>query len=83
MNAKAGDKISDKARKAYARAIGNAPLHIVDTVVQPKTTGQGGQWFCIDCGELPQNNFSANTHEREKPKHRLAWRSVANNIEEP
>lgn len=84
-NAKVGDVISEKARKAYAKALGGrVPLAAIETHVTTKTEGQGGQWFCIDCGAFPENQFMAGSHERDKPKHRLAWRSASSgNVEEP
>lgn len=93
MKAKVGQVIQEKARRKYARALG----HILGTPreaelmeanvpksVMPKSDGNDGQWFCIDCGELPQNNWQASSHESEKPKHRLAFRNFSSgDIEEP
>lgn len=84
MKAKAGDTIETKARERMARAQGQRPLDHMPTVVEPKTEGDAGQWFCITCGELPQNQMQAGSHETEHPKHKLAWRSFASgNIEAP
>lgn len=40
-----------------------------------------GTWVCIDCGEGFINNMMASQHEREKHKHRLAWRCECGNFE--
>lgn len=78
--AKAGDVVTAKALKALARAGG----HAVETIVRPKTEGNAGQWFCIDCGELPQNNMGAWGHAEAHPKHRFAWRNFkSGELEEP
>lgn len=67
-----------------AKALGGCPIERIETHVAAKTSGGGGQWFCIDCGAFPENQFMAGSHEREKPKHRIAWRSASTgNIEEP
>lgn len=68
--AKAGDKISE-------RALSKADGIVSQTTVSPKAPGDRGQWFCIDCGESPQNNLMANSHESHRPSHRLAWRNFA------
>lgn len=79
MKAKAGDKFTKAARKhRYAGAL------FPDEPVQPKAPGTKGQWVCITCGDLPQNNWQANTHEEEHPKHKLAWRNFeSGKVEEP
>lgn len=77
--AKAGDKITAKARKVLEQRLGYTP-----ETVQPKAEGAQGQWFCITCGDLPQNNFQAQTHRDECPKHKLAWRNFeSGQVEEP
>ena len=79
MLAKSGDKMTAKAGAALCRA----GLRLTEelTVVQPKAPGEKGQWVCIDCGALPENNMQAHSHTKS---HRLAWRSFdSGNIEAP
>lgn len=85
MEAKAGDKITEKARKRLAMCMGgNYPIDAIPTAVEPKGAGQAGQWFCITCGDLPQNNMSAQIHADDHRTHRLAWRSFdSGKIEAP
>lgn len=82
MEAKAGDTITEKARKKLAAALGgNYPMEHVPRQVEPKGPGQAGQWFCVTCGDLPRNNLEANGHAE---KHKLAWRSFdSGKIEAP
>lgn len=88
LTAKAGDKISKKARKVLAKFAYGMRGAIVDlemlenipSVVEPKTEGNEGQWFCIDCGALPQHNLGAWSHSEQKPKHRFAWRNFATGL---
>jgi hypothetical protein len=82
VNAKAGDAVKPAARKRLAQLCGNAPLKCIPDRVIAKHDGNTGQWICIDCGEPFSNNWQASSHESEKPKHRLAWRTV-NGFEEP
>lgn len=77
--AKAGERTSLRAVNRLRKL---AHYMEIDPIVQPKGDELGGQWFCIDCGELPPNNFSAWGHVDDKPKHRLAW-LTAGRIEEP
>jgi hypothetical protein len=89
MEAKAGDEVSKKALgKLVARLRGPSPA--VNRVVQPKTETEGGQWFCIDCGELPQNNMEAHSHAGDSkyashPGHRLGWLRIGDpcTVEQP
>lgn len=79
--AKAGDVIGKKARNVLRKT-----GHDQESVMN-KGEGNEGQWFCIDCGLFPENNFQAIGHASGKyathPKHRLAWRSfVSGKIEE-
>lgn len=73
--AKLGDKCSRKALSVLTKRGLN-----YDGEVHEKTDGSQGQWFCIDCGELPMNNMQAQSHAgsekfAEFPKHRMAWRN--------
>ena len=93
-SAKAGDKISAKAsaklRKSdphghfFPGVSGRMPEAEAKEwcTVAPKSTGDHGQWVCIDCGELPQNNMMAQSHASS---HRVAWRNADNDgrLEEP
>lgn len=82
--AKAGDIITEKAREKLAAAMGgNVPIVCIPDRVVAKTDSKEGQWFCITCGALPQNNMQASTHESEHPSHRLGWRGATGDIEEP
>jgi hypothetical protein len=86
ITAKAGDKITERARRALRRRLGGGrmPLEAIQDEVVAKSAGDRGQWFCIDCGELPRNNLEAHSHQEESPKHRLAWRDfTSGKIEEP
>lgn len=79
--AKAGEEL---AAKAVKRLTGTFP-HMRDLLVgdglrvQPKSDAKSGQWGCVDCGEMLQNNMSAQGHNA---KHRLAW-WVGLHFEEP
>ena len=73
--AKVGDKLSRKALTVLSKR--GLPY---SNVVGDKTAGQQGQWFCIDCGELPMNNMQAQSHAGSEkfasnPDHRMAWRN--------
>jgi hypothetical protein len=73
MDVKAGDEVTLKD-------IGDDfqfPLlaELKGTKVKPKAPGSRGQWFCIDCGACPMNNWQAQSHTEERPKHRMAWRN--------
>lgn len=77
--AKAGDKLSKKANDRLFKQ-----FKIVLGDVEPKSSGNSGQWLCIDCGELPQNNMMAWAHSDQHPKHRFAWRNFdSGKLEEP
>ena len=82
MEAKAGDAITERARKKLAAALGgNYPIESVPHRVEPKGPGTTGQWFCITCGDLPRNNMEAQGHPE---RHGLAWRSfTSGKIEAP
>jgi hypothetical protein len=71
-----GDTLSARAG-AKLRKVLSAPLfeHYFGTPakcrVAPKSDdGAVGQWICIDCGELPENNFAMHSHPKS---HRIAW----------
>lgn len=85
--AKAGDVISADARRRLAKLLGGPrrlAISAIQIAVAPKSAGTNGQWICIDCGELPQNNMQAWGHMDERPGHRLAWRNFeSGKIEEP
>lgn len=83
--AKEGDEITATAREKLATAMGGRmTAERLPTHVGAKAEGERGQWFCATCGELPQNNMQADTHERSHPKHKLAWRSFdSGKIEAP
>jgi len=85
MQAKVGDKIEPAARKRLAKAMGGRlTAEDMPTEVSPKTDGSQGQWFCVTCGELPQNNMQCWGHQDDKPMHKMAWRSHdSGKIEEP
>lgn len=73
MEAKAGDVVTLKQMATDYEYPGLAELK--GTKVKPKAAGNRGQWFCIDCGFPPQNNWQAHTHVDEHPAHRMAWRN--------
>lgn len=76
MLAKAGDTFSKKARD---KLVSFERMIDLDAPVHPRADGQRGQWICIDCGDLPRNNWDASSHPK---KHRLAWRNfVSGNVE--
>lgn len=80
LAAKAGERVSLRAINRVSKLTrGRTSL---GHTVEPKSPEPGGQWICIDCGELPQNNMSAWQHADAHPKHRLAW-LIAGRIEEP
>lgn len=83
MNAEPNERISPKARQRLA-ALQRIPLASVQETVESKSSGDRGQWLCITCGALPQNQLEAGSHERKYPRHRFAWRSfVSGRIEAP
>ncbi len=70
--AKAGDKLSKKAVKAWtASGRRSAPSEI-----KPKAPGTGGRWVDIDDGYIAFNNSDAWSHAGKYPKHRWAWLSA-------
>lgn len=82
-NAETDEAIAPKARKRLASLL-RMPLDAIQKTVGPKTPGDTGQWLCITCGALPQNQIEAGSHERQNPKHRFAWRSfTSGRIEAP
>lgn len=80
-------RITEKARKRLCEAMGaNFPLEHIPQKVEPKGDGKAGQWFCITCGDLPQNNLMASAHVGTTwgKRHKLAWRSFdSGKIEAP
>jgi hypothetical protein len=75
MDVKAGDEVTLKFMPDDYEFPLLAELRLKGTKVKPKAPGTRGQWFCIDCGACPQNNWQAQTHVEESPKHRMAWRN--------
>lgn len=70
--AKSGDMISAKAGAKLRKRFRGLFDSREACLVHPKSEGDGGQWLCIDCGEVFANNLEASSHPKS---HRLAWRS--------
>ena len=73
--AKEGDVLSARAgaklRKSLPAALFQARFGTREKcTVRAKGAGQQGQWICVDCGELPENNMQVHGHAKS---HRIAW----------
>lgn len=62
--AKAGDPISERARRAWRELYDRHDHFPLPEVVGPWVDDQKtpGQWICIHCGEAFQNNVGAHGH---------------------
>lgn len=74
---KVGDKITAKAGAKLRRTFNDAVFRCFfgtdeKCTVREKSAGDNGQFICIDCGDLPQNNMMAQSHPKS---HRIAWRN--------
>ena len=71
--AKAGDELTAKAaaklRKKH-RMMAEVLTTKESCVVQTKTKAKDGQWICITCGDVFDNNMQAHGHP---VSHKLAW----------
>lgn len=87
--ARQGEKISRRARLAWAKRRARQHAQTVDealeatpTHVATKSPGDRGAWFCCTCGAVHPNNWEAHAHAKEHPKH--AWFSFdSDRLEEP
>ncbi len=71
--AKAGEVVSPKAA-AKLRKRHRFFEHVLSTkegcTIYPDSKQSGGQWVCVDCGEIFMNNLGAQGHAKS---HRRAW----------
>lgn len=71
--AKTGEEISPRAASKLRKT-----THFFERIltskeactIAPKSESQNGQWVCVDCGEVFQNNMQAHGHTSS---HRRAW----------
>jgi len=79
--AKAGDQITEAARRFFFRRFWSGHptgIDVVDQVVAATSVGaRAGPWVCIDCGKCPDQTLDQPVnHWREHPQHRLAMFNV-------